>query len=789
MIRAVSSCISATVSLLAFVSPAFAQSKDGTENNDATQSPSAPATPEQELGGLSEIVVTAQRREESLQRVGLAVSAVGGDELIKAGITQPDDLGKLVPALQVQPSAGSAVSIYLRGVGAQSGNAYAENAVAFNFAGVYVGRPTAIVGTFYDLERVEVVKGPQGTLYGRNATGGAINVLPRRPELGEFGGSIEPEYGNFDYKRAAAALNLPLGGIAALRLAGQVVDREGYLSDGTQDEKGEAARASLLVEPFDGWSALVLADYFNQDGKGQGSVLAPGSGVPAGTGLNAAPPLQDLIGASDSRSIAALAAYAATLPAPPFCGGFGNLLTSGCVITPANDSFLDSEFWGVSATIEGDISFGTLTIIPAYRNSDTNENGYIPGFKIQKAEQTDQRSLEMRLTSNADQRLRYVLGAFYFDEEQDADNFFTLGNLSTNRFTPNLETTSKAAFGQLSFDLTDTFRLIGGIRYTNEVKDALTQNAAGGLPGPITPPLGPPFTGHLEFDKVTWKAGIEWDAGPQSLIYANVATGFKAGGFFTALPPDNTFDPEELTAHTVGAKNRFFDNKLQLNLEAFYWDYKDQQVTFVGGVATNRGIQSGGITVNAGQATIYGADIDLLFAPTPLDRFSANVQYLEGEYDSLIFDAFSNTGGAIRQGCPILDTRLANPGINNARFYTTDCSGYPTLNSPEWSAGLGYEHTFVIRGFDLTAGARTRVETSRWLALSYLPEMKQDSYMMSDAYLTFENEDRTWSTTAYINNIEDERVLSNAGLKPVVDVVYVALRPPRTYGVRVGYKF
>jgi iron complex outermembrane receptor protein len=780
-----------TVSLSALANPAAAQNAVQPSAGAQVEAPGAPAAddPAAPVEGIAEIVVTAQRRAENLQRVGLAVSAVTGSDLTKAGITQPDDLGKLIPAVQMQPSAGSSVSIYLRGVGAQSGNAYAENAIAFNFGNVYIGRPTATVGTFFDLERVEVVKGPQGTLYGRNATGGAINVLPRRPSLSNFGGFLEGEYGNYDSKRVAAGVNLPLGDKAALRLAGQVVDRDGYLSDGTQDEVGRALRASFLVEPTRGWSALLIADYFRQRGKGQGSVLAPGSRFPAGTGGNTAPPLEDRIGASDPLSTAALSAYAATLGSPPFCGGFGNGVRSGCVITPRNDSFLDNEFWGVSATIEGDLGFGTLTIIPAYRRTNTNENGYIPGFQIRKTEETEQRSLEMRLTSNADQRLRYVLGGFLYKEEQNADNFFTLGLLSTNRFTPNLDTTSKAVFGQLTFDVSDKFRLIAGARYTNETKDAVTRNAAGALPGPVTPPLGAPFTGALEFEKVTWKAGVELDAGPRSLVYANVATGFKAGGFFTALPPANTFAPEELTAYTIGAKNRFFDNKLQLNFEAFYWDYKDQQITFVGGVPTNNGIQSGGITVNAGQATIYGVDIDLLFAPTSRDRFTANLQYLKGKYDTLVFDAFSGTGGTLRQGCAVTGSRLANPGVNAARLYTTDCSGQPTLNSPRWSAVAGYEHVFQLGGFDLTAGARTRIESSRWLGLSYLPEMRQGGYMMSDVYLTLENPNKTWSLTGFINNVEDETVLSNAGLKPIVDVVYVALRPPRTYGVRANFKF
>ena len=777
------------VYLVALSVPARAQEGTSTTGQSTTGEAGIAADKADASISLDEVIVTAQRREENLQRIGVAVSAVTSKDLLNAGISQSDDLGKVVPSLQVQPTAGTTVSIYLRGVGTQSGNAYAENAVAFNFNGIYIGRPTAAVGTFFDLQRVEVVKGPQGTLYGRNATGGAINVIPNRPALGELSGAVDLEYGNYDNKRGSAFVNLPLGDKVALRLAGQAVDRDGYLSDGTQDEHGQAGRLSLLFQPSSDWSAVLVADYFHAGGKGQGGVLAPGSRFPPGTGANTAPPLKDRIGASDPISIAALASYASTLFGPPFCGGFGNLLTSGCVITPANNT-LDSNFYGVSATIEGDIGFGTLTVIPAYRRTETNEDGYIVGFRINKVENTDQKSLEVRLASRDDQRLRYVLGGFYFAEDQDANNFFTLGTLSTNRFTPKLSTDSKAVFAQLTFDVSDTFRLIGGARYTDETKDALTRSAAGGLPGAVLPPLGSPFSGHLNFKKTTWKAGAEWDVRPRSLIYANVATGFKSGGFYTALPPQNTFGPENLTAYTIGSKNRFLDNRLQINVEGFYWDYTDQQVSFVGGINTAIGVQSGGITVNAGKAKIYGTELEAVFALTDADRFTANVQYLHGSYDSLVFDAFSSTGGAIRQGCTILSSRLANPGVNAARFYTTDCSGMQTLNSPEWTTNLGYQHVFELSSdMSLTFGANTQYVSSRQLALNYLPETRQGAYHMSDAYLMLEGPGKRWSVAGYINNIEDTTVLSFGGLKPVVDVAYVALRPPRTYGVRMGYRF
>lgn len=733
--------------------------------------------------GLQDIVVTAQRRVESVQKAAVAITAVSGNDLIKAGVSDTTGLQRLAPALSVQPSGGT-TSIYVRGVGTQAGNSYAENAVGFNFNGVFIARPTAPSGVYYDVQRVEVVKGPQGTLYGRNATGGAINVLPNRPKLGEVSGNINLEAGNYDARKASAAINLPLGSMMALRVAGQIVDRNGYLSDGYDDDKGEAGRVSLLIKPSSDWSMTLVGDYYHQHGMGSGNVLLPAS-------VAGAPALTARIGGSDPLSVAALQTYAANLVAPPFCGGLGKFITNGCIMTPRGDGYINGDFWGLSAQTEGDLGFATLTVIPAYRHSASNYRSYLPGFQLQVSDTSDQLSLETRLASKDEGRLRYVLGGFYFAEDQSASNYFAQGNLSTTNFNPMLKTQSIAGFGQLTYLVTPRLRLVAGGRYTHETKSQTTSLAAGGLPGAVNPPLGAPFTGNLAFSKLTWKAGVEFDAGPRSLLYANVSTGFKAGGFFVAAPPANTFAPELLTAYTLGSKNRFWGNRLQLNLEAFYWDYTNQQISFVGGVPSSTGLYTqGGVTVNAGTSRIYGSEVELRFAPTPRDLFSANVQYLNGRYNSLMTAAFSSTGAAVPTGCAVTGSRLANPGTNAARFYDTDCSGKPTVYSPKWTINLDYAHTFELgNGMKLVAGARTAIKSDYYLNVNFQENEKQAAYRMSDAYLTLEGAGQRWNLTGFINNIEDRAVLVRAGNRPILNVSYGTLAPPRTYGMRLGYRF
>ena len=764
--------------------PAYAQDTDegaGFEQVDGI------TTEENSDVGLNTIIVTANRREESLQDVSIPVNAIDGEGLLNRGIVATEDLSSAIPALQVQPSGGSGLGLFLRGVGTRPGNSFAENAVAFNFNEVYLARPTSVGGTFFDLERVEVLKGPQGTLYGRNATGGAVNVIPKRPDLGAVGGSFTASYGNYDHVLVSGALNVPLGDTLAVRAAGQISERDGYLSDGTSDESVQAGRLSLLFEPSNLFSVTVVGDYSHQGGKGTGSVV-----IPAADGRYDAPPLDDRIGATDPRARAVPIEYARGVFAPPFCGGFGNWIDGGCLLVAGDfgEPSLDTENYGISANVEADLGPVVLNVIPAWRQSSSDFISYVPGFLLDVNDDSEQLSLEARLSSNTDGPLEYVVGAYYFKEEQNAVNRFSQGALSTTLFTPNLDTESFALFGQATLSLSDTFRVVGGLRWTNEDKTQVTSLGRGDeeMEDPFNPPLLDTFTGEQGFEKITWKAGIEFDAGPDSLLYANVATGIKSGGFFASSPPDNSFGPEELTAYTIGSKNRFLDDRLQLNIEAFYWDYKDQQVTFVGGLvdsATGRLVNTG-ITRNAGQAEMYGVEVDGLFQLSPNDLFSFNVQWLKGEYKDFTVDLFGPSPARPSTSCDVLATN----GFPGGFLSPTSCAGRPTLNSPEWSFNLGYEHTFELgSGLELIAGAQTTIESSRFLDVDFSEESRQDGYMKSDAFLTLESIDDDWSLTAFINNIEDEEILASAGTRPILFIKYGALRPPRTYGLRATKRF
>jgi iron complex outermembrane receptor protein len=338
---------------------------------------------------FGEIIVTAERREESLQDSSLALQVLTADELERANLTQVHDLNTLVPGLQIG-SGGNAPQIYIRGVGDFAASALSNPAVAVNIDGVYVARPQAVNSLFFDLARIEVLKGPQGTLYGRNASGGAINLISNRPSLNGVEGYIGVTYGNYDNKQLEAAVNVPFGQTVAARLAVAAVDRDGYLSDGTDDDGRVAGRLRVLWEPSASTSLMLNADYATESGKGPGYVMLPHQ-----------PGTDEWTSTSSAQANARLAAQ------PPI----------GFLLPPTvDDSFRDNEFWNVSAEFETDLGFATLTVLPAYRHAEYAERNYPAGLRNTLPGTTaEQVSLETRLGNSSD-RLTWVIGGYFFDE-------------------------------------------------------------------------------------------------------------------------------------------------------------------------------------------------------------------------------------------------------------------------------------------------------------------------------------------------------------------------------------
>ncbi|GAA0322239.1 TonB-dependent receptor [Sphingomonas oligophenolica] len=718
-----------------------------------TASPAEATTSDTGDAQLKDIIVTAQRREENLQKAAISVTAISGADLTTRGVTTAQQLTQVAPALQVSPAAGPYTVLTIRSVSNFGGNAFSDPAIAVNFSGVYLASPTAVQGLFYDLERVEVLKGPQGTLYGRNATGGAINILPQRARIGERAMTLNLEAGNYGRIAASGSVNLPVSDNSALRAAYQIVHRNGYFSDGTEDESGEAARLSYRIEPSANVTVDVVGDFTHQGGRGGGATVIKRCGTSA---CFVGDPWTSL---SDEP--------AAYLP----------------LARQSTTQFIDSNYYGILVDAEIKTAIGTLTLIPAYRKSDINYNSTQAGFQILEHQKPEQISMEARLASPSGQRLGWLLGGYYLHTNVHARS--NTESAAAQTYSDQLINTggeTAAGFGQLTFAVTPALRLTGGLRYTWERKTSDSQRyTVRHVPGPdpvipVVPVGAPAFVVNqaLTFNAVTWRTGVEFDAGPRSLIYANVGTGFKAGGFFLGPPGANSYKPEKVTAYTIGTKNRFFDNRLQLNIEAFYLDYRDQQLGYVKLVPPAVVL----VTENIGQVHTKGVEVEAQLVVTPTTRVGLQAQWLDAVNKQLVYNTIAPP--AATSQCRITGTNV-------------DCSGLRALRSPEWVVAGNIEQSFPLAsGARIVASLFSRYESSRELDISYIPETHAGSSTRSDAVLTYEPDGRRWSVSAFVNNIENKVVLSNATPNPSYSangVVAATLRAPRTFGVRMSGKF
>lgn len=779
------------------------------------------ASPPTEQGGIQDIIITAQRRSENLQRAAIAVTVLNSEALTKGGITDPTGLTNVVPALNVSTAAGPYALFYLRGVGNFTANALSDSAVAVNLDGVFLGRPSAVGGQFYDIARVEVLKGPQGTLYGRNATGGAVNIITQRPILGVTQGEFSASYGNYDAVQANGALNVPLGETAALRVAGQYVRHDGYMSDGTSDQKDLSGRVQLRWEPTDTLKIQIGGDYFRQRGIGAGStVLTDGIA-------------DKRVGLGDPRSDPAVTAV--------------YFFPAGNTYAPAaRNPYMKNESWGAYANVEADVGFATWTTLASYRGSSLDFRSTVPGFLITQREKDRQFSIESRLAGNAKGPIQWIAGAYYFDEKIDVPgaSFNQQVSASFQQFYPT--TKSLAFFGRVTGSLTDRFRVNVGARYTTEDKKISgdfyqisllcggtvllpnptdpVANCFGAprlpqtlVPGPIFAPngavipfqpfgFGAPFPGgpattpsfltastfalnrSANFERVTWRAGFEWDVMDRSLLYGAFETGFKSGGFFFTRD-DPVFRPETIKAWTLGMKNRFFDNRLQLNFEAFWWTYEDQQISSTARDSANNVVFA---TRNIGKSTNRGFEIEAQGMVTKTTQITANLQYLDANYDNFVYSTPNNSPqipGLVTSVPPVANCpfTLANP----TTLYIQNCSGNRPPNAPEWVLSFGAQQRVPLGAWELVLNADTRYQSRIWTGLEYLPSQSQEGYWQSNASITLSAPEERYAITAFVNNIENNDIVGNSFPDPFggANLVLGSIRPPRTYGIRAGLKF
>lgn len=780
---------------------AWAQNKDAGGSENSGQN----AAPEDSIG-LSDIIVTAQRREESAQRAAIAIDVVSGSDVTAAGITNASDLSKLVPSLTIQ-SIGTSNTSFIRGVGNFSVSITSDPAVAFNYDGVYVGRQNATSSTFFDLARIEVLKGPQGTLYGRNATAGVINILPTQPKLGEFSGYATASYGNYNALSAEGAINIAAGDHAAFRLSGTITDRDGFLNDGTSDSKTHAVRAQFKAEATPNFTVRIATDYTHLGGNGPGfTFLNTQVGNPItqiytirSTGLSR----------SEGPTGPASQAFFTSLNAGVGAG------IAGRKRNPFPDLYQDSDFYGANAVLEWDAGFGTFTVEPALRFDHIRNRNGAGGFPITSNQKNSQFSLEGRLAGSVG-LFDYTVGAFMFDEDNRLrQGAVTFGSNLSFAAPIKQHIFSWAPFARLTANITDRLRVVGGVRYTkdskrlNSINPSISVRCAPGkscpdiilppnvtrlddipfaipstvgtIPGPTPNSLvtlsSVSINSRLKDSKATYRGAIEFDAAPASLLYASVETGYRSGGFNT-LVGFETYDPEYITAYTLGSKNRFLDNRVQLNIEAFYWKYRNQQTSHP---SLDLLFRPGSLTENIGRSTIKGVEVDGRFLVTPTTVLSATVAYLDAQNDSFKFT--QPVPLATNTTCAVTPSPIATipPRV------VVDCSGKQSFNAPKWSINLAAEQTIPLGDYNLVLGADTQYKSKRFMGFEYQTFQLQPSSWTSNAQVAFGPSDKRWGIAAFVRNIENDRLLLAPFVFGGLGLAYTTA--PRTYGVRGSVKF
>jgi iron complex outermembrane recepter protein len=729
--------------------------------------------------GLEEIVITAEKRPEDLQHAPITETVVSGDEVRRASVTEMNELQTLVPNLNIQ-QAGPFSQYYIRGVGGFVTGANNQPGVGLNIDGVYSQSPTVGHLSMFDISGIEVLTGPQGTLFGRNSTAGAINITTHKPTF-QDAAEIGLDIGDYGKINTDGMLNVALSDQWAVRAAFQTSRETGYYQDGFDDEANAAGRVRALYQPNEDLSLVLTADYAKEGGKGVGSIpYDPATGRSLNSNPWAGPTTPEVLG---------LVAHP-----DPFVPVFG--FPTGDYGEYAQQDNVSS---GANADLQWKLGTATFSALAGYVYSKGDSVAYLDGFAIAPDTISREKSLELRLASNQnDARLKWMLGLYYYGQQIGGSQLTVLGSagsplqyggfggfntreLLLGTLTDDIanSTNNFAAFTQETVSLTDTVRLTAGLRLLHEEQrnqsDTYSFN-----PGPPAPPAF--FSGEISWNKATWKVGAEVDLATNSLLYAAVATGWKAGGVLQYDAPYNQFLPETLTAYTLGSKNRFLEDRLQLNGEIFYWDYRNRQAqafadSTVGGVTGDNLLE-----LNAAKTHIEGADVAIAYKLTVNDLLALNAEYIASAVsDNYVLPSSTPLGS----GCPQVQagTATTSPVYN--------CSGTDLPQEPRLTGILSYQHVFsLVNGDHLTFDFRGKFQTTTDLTQSPTSSAAvQNAFTSSNAGLAYLFDNSRWMLRGYVNNLEDRIVRTAALTSPTTGTPWATLLPPRTYGLQVRTTF
>jgi iron complex outermembrane receptor protein len=750
---------------------------------------------EGESDQLAEVVVTAQFRAQNLQQTPIAITAVNAEMMEARSQTSVNEIAAQAPSITLAPQGGPygpSMAIYMRGVGQADFNPAFEPGVGIYVDDVYFPTLTGSIMDLLDLDRVEILRGPQGTLAGRNSIGGAVKLYSSMPK-GDNTGYVSATYGDRHRVEVRGSADFALSETLSARISGVSKKQDGYVkrldygclfpnsgiprnmsynTDCVLAREGEinydAVRGILRWDNQGPVTVTVIADYTDDDRVTTPSVLI--AAKPIGPAPNGFTPNADVDPWHTGLGLDAF------VPPPESYYNYGTYTMVATATRPARYTAGRSFFrsWGASGKIEWKLTDSLLLeSISAWRDYDSgfqNDNDLSP-LNQQIGDGTQPLRAfteELRLNGAVGENIEWTLGGFYMKQRSWYPSYQDLRySLPAFQQDDPIDAKAKAAFAHVSFSATDQLTLIGGLRYTDESKeykfsrrtpDGGPHPSLGGLDGVVGPYSG---------NKVDWRAGVQYQWTPAVMTYAQVATGFKGGGVNPRpFYPEQAvgFAPETQTSYEIGAKTELLDRRLRLNSAVFYSLYKDIQ----GGATTcpPQFVVSGpvcSLILNVGTAHVKGVELETYYEPVTGLSFDASASYLDFEITEVTDLA---KGGAINVG--------------NTAAYT-----------PEWKWSVGAQYVFRL------AGAQTitpRVDVSYngkvYTTTNNLERSAIDSYTLANARLTWRNEDKGLEAALQVTNLFDEyyyRTIYDAWDR--AGIITGSPAPPREWAVTLKKRF
>ncbi len=608
---------------------------NGSENSDDSGSDAEPGSPPGTPGlGIEEVIVTAEKREAALQDVPLSITVMTGEDIVNKGISTIEEFSLFVPGLSLIND--SMAIVYIRGIGTSAFGVATDPSTTVHYDGVYIPRPTTTYQDMFDIERIEVLRGPQGVLFGRNSTGGTLNIISKRPS-DELEGALGFTYGNLDKTIFTGTVSGPIAGDkVGARISFLKNDRDGRFKniDGRQfqDQNNVAFRGSLVFNPNEDIEFIIRGDYYRER---EGSFPT----VPLNLG-------QDLIDAG--ATVVADITRQSALDA---------------------DIFQDLDNYGISGTLTWDFGDLRFKSISAFRHSEYGvlidvDSTDLFLRNVGFAEDSKSVSQELQLTTIGSQRLQWIFGLYYL-HENGSDQLDIQEPARMLAIPETNKTNAYAVFGQAWYDITERLRATVGLRYSYEKKNFAFDVLAFGNNVAMA-------AASADWDALTPRFALDYAVNEDVMVYATATRGFKSGGF--QLGDGKPFDPEFLWAYEVGTKATLLDRRLQANLGGFFYNFTDLQVVqFVNGIAT---------TNNAGKARIKGFELEFLARPAVGWDVNVSIAFLDAQY--LRFTEIVGGVEVDRRGNRLPSTPKWKASVGVQYQFVLDRLGYLTIRG-DWA--------------------------------------------------------------------------------------------------------